>query len=149
MEPATQHTYLLKPGLWEMAGIYYDKNDHPFPQKGTILVTHEPGLWTVETKLTITTEITQETSSRYEITPPAPGATFMEWKSEAGGPEPIYGLYVMVGDAIMSPWQSKSGQFWGQETFIKTGEGDYQTRGFAFLGQERVSAWSMRLAPEA
>ena len=145
MQIEVAHTYLYRPGLWDLAGIYYDANNNAFPQKGTILVIHEPDLWIVEAQLTITTEQTQKAASRYEIQPPAEGASVTEWKSETGGPEPVYGLYVVVGDAIMSPWQSKSGVYWGQEVLTWVNENDYQARGFAFLENEKVSAWSTRL----
>ncbi len=145
MQVEVAHSYLYRPGLWDLAGIYYDVNNNAFPQKGTILVTHEPDLWIVEAQLTLTTEQTQKVASRYEIQPPAEGASFTEWKSETGGPEPVYGLYVIVGDTIMSPWQSRSGAYWGQEVLTRVDENDYQARGFAFLENEKVSAWSTRL----
>jgi hypothetical protein len=145
MQVEVQHSYLYTPGLWDVAGIYYDVNNNAFPQKGTILVTHEPDLWVIEAQLTITTEQTQQVASRYEIQPPAKGASFTEWKSETGGPEPVYGLFVLVGDTIMSPWQSRSGAYWGQEVLTMVNENDYQARGFAFLENEKVSAWSTRL----
>ncbi len=145
MQITAKHEYLYQPGLWDMAGVYYDRNNNPFPQKGTLLVSHEGDLWVVETTLTITTHETQHLASRYEVKAPAPEAAFTEWKSEAGGPEPLYGLYVFVGDTIMSPWQSKSGAYWGQEVLTRTAENEYQARGFAFLEKEMAQAWSTTL----
>lgn len=141
----TKHTYLIQPGLWELAGIYYDQNNNPFPQKGQLVVTHEPELWTVDAQLVITTEQTQTVSSRYEVQPLKDEATYTEWKSETGGPEPVYGLFVLVADTIMSPWQSKSGLYWGQEILMRKSAIEYQGRGFAFLDKKQVSAWSTRL----
>ena len=139
------HTYLVRPGLWDLAGIYYDKNNNAYPQKGQLVVTHEPDLWVVEGQITITTEQTQSVSSRYDIQPLAPEATYTEWKSEAGGPEPIFGLFVLVDDTIMSPWQSRSGTYWGQEILTRVSPTEYRGRGFAFLQEEKVSAWSTRI----
>ncbi len=145
MQVEAKHSYLHQPGLWDVAGIYYDRNNNAFPQKGTLLVSHEGDLWIVETTLTITTHETQKLASRYEIKAPGPDDSFIEWKSETGGPEPVYGLYVFVGDAIMSPWQSKSGAYWGQEVLTQVSENEYQARGFAFLEKEKVQAWSTRM----
>jgi len=140
-----KHSYLLQPGLWELTGVYRDLNDNPFPQKGQLVITHEPGLWTIEGQLTVITEQTQTIASRYDVQPLAEGASFTEWKSEVGGPEPVFGLYVVVEDTIMSPWQSRSGAYWGQEVLRQVSPTEYQGRGFAFLNNEKVSAWSTRL----
>ena len=140
-----QHTYLLQPGLWEITGVYFDVNNNGFPQKGQLVISHEPDLWTVEGRVTITTHETQSVNSRYDVEPLAPGASFTQWKSETGGPEPVFGLYVLVDDTIMSPWQSQSGAYWGQEVLTRVSEGEYRGRGFAFLQNEKVSAWATTL----
>ncbi|MDR1922143.1 MAG: hypothetical protein LBS31_10455 [Candidatus Adiutrix sp.] len=136
------HSYLLKPGLWDVSGVFYDSNHNPFPQQGQLVVIHEPDLWVVEGQLTINTGQTQTISSRYEVQPLGEKAVFTEWKSETGGPEPILGLYVMVGDSIMSPWQSRSGAYWGQEVLMRRSLLEYHGRGFAFLKNDLVSAWT-------
>jgi|GEM_PF-984484 len=145
MSTDPRHTYLLQPGLWELTGIYYDRNNNPFPQRGQLVVTHEPDLWTIDAQVVITTEQTQTVTSRYEVQPLAPEAGVTEWKSETGGPEPVFGLFVVVGDTLMSPWQSRSGTYWGQEILMRWNPSEYRGRGFAFLKDDKVSAWSTRL----
>ncbi len=140
-----EHTYLLRPGLWELTGAYRDVHNFSFPQKGQLVVTHEPDLWLIEGQLTVTTGETRTIASRYDVQPLAEGASFTEWKSEVGGPEPVFGLFVLVDDAIMSPWQSRSGTYWGQEVLRRVSPTEYQGRGFAFLNNEKVSAWATRL----
>ena len=140
-----EHSYLLKPGLWEMTGSYVDRNNNSWPQRGQLVITHEPDIWVIEAQLVINTGETQTVNSRYDVQPLAPGAAFTEWKSETGGPEPVLGLFVVVDDTLMSPWHSRSGAYWGQEILIRQSQTEYQGRGFAFLNQEKVSAWSTRL----
>lgn len=141
-----KHTYIMEPSLWEMSGIYHDVNNNKYPQKGQVVVSHQSDLWTLEGQLTITTHETQDINYRYEIQPPPDEtATFVEWKSETGGPEPVFGLFVIVEDTIMSPWQSQSGTYWGQEIFTYINPNEYQGRGFAFLQNEKVAAWSIFL----
>ncbi len=142
---AFKHSYLLRPGLWDITGLYYDINNNAYPQNGQIVVTHEPELWVIEARLSINTGQTQTVNSRYDVQPLAEGRTFTDWKSETGGPEPIYGLFVLVEDTLMSPWQSRSGTYWGQEILTRVGEDEYSGRGFAFLKEDRVSAWATRL----
>lgn len=145
MDYEQQHTYLIQPGLWELNGLYQDQNNNFYPQKGQLVITHEPDLWIIEGQLTVITEKTQSVASRYDVKPLATGQSFTEWKSEVGGPEPVYGLFVIVEDTIMSPWQSKSGTYWGQEVLRRLSPTEYQGRGFAFLNDQKVSAWSTRL----
>ncbi len=145
MSANLQHKYLLKTGLWEVSGLYYDRNDQAYAQKGQLVITHEPDLWVIEGQMTIVAQETQTVSSRYEIKPLPQGGTYTEWKSETGGPEPVFGLFVMVADTILSPWQSRSNTYWGQEVLMRLSEGEYHGRGFAFLQNEKVSAWSTRL----
>ncbi|MGL4209498.1 MAG: hypothetical protein ACRCTY_08945 [Candidatus Adiutrix sp.] len=140
-----EHSFLLNPGLWDVSGVFYDANNRPYPQSGQLVIVHEDDLWTVEGRLSIITENAQTVNSRYEVTPMPEHGSFTEWKSEAGGPEPIFGLYVLVGDTIMSPWQSRSGTYWGQEVLIRQSSHEYHGRGFAFLNNEKVSAWTTHL----
>lgn len=143
-----KHTYLLRPGLWTIAGVYYDQNGRTHLQKGQIAVTHEADLWTIDSQLTLTLDQTQTVNSRYDVQPLGPEATYTEWKSETGGPEPVFGLFVLVDDTVMSPWQSRSGTYWGQEILVMVNPVEYRGRGFAFLKNEKVSAWSTKLTFE-
>jgi hypothetical protein len=45
----------------------------------------------------------------------------------------------------MSPWQSRSGSYWGHETLTRLSDDAYLSRGFAFLKREKVSSWAVRL----
>jgi hypothetical protein len=139
------HTYLTRPGLWEIEGHYYDRSDNRHDAKGQLVVTHSPELWTLESKINISGDDKRDFVSLYEITPMPPAASFTEWKSQTGGPEPIYGLFVLVEDTVMMPWQSGSGSYWGQEIMGFKNPDEYLGRGFAFLKNEKVSAWAFRL----
>jgi hypothetical protein len=146
------HTYLLRPGLWSVEGILIDREGHRHLQSGQLVIVHSPELWTIESEMTISGIDPREFLSRYEITPMAQGALQTEWRSESGGPEPVYGLFVIVEDAVLSPWQSRSGNYWGHETLIRVSDDRYQSRGFAYLKRERVMSWAVKLvrqgAPE-
>ena len=142
---ARRHTYLLQPGLWTVEGLYLDQSEGRHLQSGQLVIVHGPDLWTIESELTISGQDTRDFLSRYEITPLAPGATYTEWKSETGGPEPVYGLFVIVEDCVLSPWQSSSNTYWGHETLTKINDNVYLSRGFAFLKREKVSSWAVKL----
>jgi hypothetical protein len=142
---AAGHTYLVKPGLWLMEGIFFDREEGRHRQSGQLVVVHSPDAWSIESELAISGEDTRDFLSRYDIEPLAPGAAYTEWKSETGGPEPIFGLFVIVEDAILSPFQSRSGHYWGHETLTRVSPDAYLSRGFAFIKREKVSSWAIKL----
>jgi hypothetical protein len=139
------HTYLVAPGLWEIEGHFYDQDENRHDAKGELLMSHKPELWTLESQIKISGQDQRDFISRYEIVPLPAKVAFTEWKSLVGGPEPIYGLFVLVEDTVMMPWQSSSGTYWGQEVMGYKSPDEYLGRGFAFIKGKKVSAWAFRL----
>jgi hypothetical protein len=128
-----------------MDGHFYDQEENRHVAKGELLVTHKPGLWVMESRIRISGQDNREFLSRYDIDPLPPKVAYTEWKSLVGGPEPIYGLFILVEDTVMMPWQSKSGAYWGQEIMGWRSPDEYLGRGFAFIQEQKVSAWAFRL----
>jgi hypothetical protein len=141
-----EHTYLFQPGLWQVEGVYFDGKGVRHRQTGQLVVVHGPGLWTIDSTVNISGEDTRDFQTLYEVTPPGEGLSYAEWKSASTGPEPIYGLFVVVDDVIMMPWQSRTGSYWGQEMLARVSDSEYLNRGFAFLKSTMVHSWSVRLS---
>jgi hypothetical protein len=137
------------PGLWSVDGIYYDREDVPHAQSGQLLVSHSPNLWTIDSQLKISGEDQRDFISRYELNPMAQGQSHTDWKSHTGGPEPIFGLFVVVEDCLMMPWQSQTGAYWGQEVLAFRKPDEYISRGFAFIKETKVSAWAVRMTRQS
>jgi hypothetical protein len=135
------HTYLFEPSLWSIEGIYRDGKNIPHNQEGQLLISHTPELWTIDSQLKISGEDKRDFVTRYEMNPFPQIEQYAEWKSFTGGPEPIFGLFVVIEDTIMMPWQSQSGQYWGQEVLTYKSSTLYHSRGFAFLKDKLVSSW--------
>ncbi|MDR1545157.1 MAG: hypothetical protein LBU12_00255 [Deltaproteobacteria bacterium] len=139
------HTYLFQPGLWSVEGSFYDRQEGRHRQSGQLAVIHEPDLWTIDSQINVSGQDVRDFLTRYEVTPFKPGAAHTEWKSLSGGPEPIFGLFVVVEDCLMMPWQSRSGLYWGQEVLARLGPDEYLSRGFAFIKDEKASSWAVKL----
>jgi hypothetical protein len=139
------HTYIFEPGLWAVDGIYRDGRNIPHTQEGQLLVSHTPELWTIDSQLKISGEDKRDFLTRYEFSPFSQSETHIEWKSFSGGPEPIFGLFVLIEETIMMPWQSQSGQYWGQEVLSLKSPVEYVSRGFAFLKDKLVSSWAAKM----
>jgi hypothetical protein len=130
-------------------GVYLDGEERPHRQTGDLVVSHSPSLWTIESRLHISGQDTRDFDSRYDITPFPEGKSYTEWKSITSGPEPIYGLFVLVEDTVMMPWESETGVYWGQEVLARVAEGEYLSRGFAFINRDKVSSWAVKLTKAA
>ncbi|MDR1037056.1 MAG: hypothetical protein LBT40_10940 [Deltaproteobacteria bacterium] len=139
------HTYLLMPGLWQADGIYYDQDEKPHLQTGEVLVEHAPDAWTIDIRLNVSGQDRRDFVSRYTVVPFPEGVSFTEWKSHTGGPEPVFGLFVIVQESILMPWHSQSGQFWGQEALSSVTPDLYLSRGFAFLRDRKAYSFATRL----
>ncbi|MDR2199055.1 MAG: hypothetical protein LBR53_06335 [Deltaproteobacteria bacterium] len=139
------HTYIFEPGLWSVEGIYRDGKNIPHAQEGQLLVSHTPELWTIDSQLKISGRDKRDFLTRYEFAPFSALDVYAEWKSFSGGPEPIYGLFVVIEESVMTPWQSQTGQYWGQEVLTFQSSVKYLSRGFAFLKDKLVSSWSAEL----
>jgi hypothetical protein len=142
---SVKHTYLVEPGLWAVEGIYLDQEERPHRQTGELVVIHGQGIWTMESRMKVSGEDTRDFDTRYDITPLPEGKSYTEWKSITSGPEAIMGLFVIVEDTVMMPWESESGVYWGQEVLARVGPADYLSRGFAFINRDKVSAWAVKL----
>ncbi|MDR2387655.1 MAG: hypothetical protein LBE80_08755, partial [Deltaproteobacteria bacterium] len=110
---SVKHTYLLEPGLWTVEGTYIDKEERRHRQTGQLVIVHSPSLWTIESRLNISGDDQRDFDTRYDINPMEEGQSYVEWKSITSGPEDIFGLFVIVEDTIMMPWESESGLYWG------------------------------------
>jgi hypothetical protein len=140
-----KHTYLVEPGLWTVEGLYYDREERPHRQTGQLVIVHSPTLWTIDSRLNISGQDTRDFETRYDVAPMSSEQSYTEWKSITSGPEAIFGLFVIVEDTLMMPWESESGIYWGQEVLAKVGQGQYISRGFAFIKRDKVSAWAIKL----
>ncbi|MDR1042184.1 MAG: hypothetical protein LBR80_18850 [Deltaproteobacteria bacterium] len=139
------HTYLFRPGLWQADGVYYDGQEKPHVQSGELLVEHAPHVWTIDSRMNVSGQDRRDFVSQYMVTPFKEGVSFTEWTSQTGGPEPVFGLFVVVQESILMPWHSQSGQFWGQEVLSSVNPDLYLSRGFAFIQDRKAYSWAVRL----
>lgn len=139
------HTFLFNEGLWEASGTYYDAQGNRLSNEGQTVITHGPDLWISEGSMKIIGENPMEFHNRYEIIPFAPGFDFTTWRSFNPDLETLHGHYVIVEDAIISPWQSETGEFWGTEFLVQVSETVYRGRGYAFRQGQKLSSWAVQL----
>jgi hypothetical protein len=132
-----EHTYLLKPGRWEITGSTIDVAGNPNVMIGYAVVTHGES-WDVQ-------EQVNENTSRYDVRPPAagmPATTFTGTHAILGN---VQGAYAFFEDMILSSYRSDAGDYAASEIFRRITEDHYEVRGALFLHGGHVSSWSLTM----
>ena len=87
----------------------------------------------------------RETRNVYEIAPFAQGNFATSWSSQSASFGTLHGRFLVLGDAILSAYESATGRYRGQDTILRRDARHYSARGAMFEGTKLVSAWLMEL----
>ena len=132
-----EHTYLLKPGRWEILGSTIDVAGNPNAMIGFAVVSHGDD-WAVEEQL-------NENASRYDVRPPGsgmPATTFTGAHAIMGN---VQGAYAFFEDMILSSYRSDNGEYAASEIFRRIDDDRYEVRGALLLHGGHVSSWSLTM----
>ena len=140
-----EHAFLLRPGLWRAEGEFFDGLGDLTGVEGTAEVRHYPDKWIYEGVLRTMTATPQETRTLYEIHPLVPGAFATQWSSSSPTLGTLRGRFLIVGDSILSTYESATGRYRGQDTLLQRDERRYSARGALFDGARLLSAWAVEL----
>jgi hypothetical protein len=140
------HTFLLKEGLWRSAGEFFDGAGTLTAVEGEAHIRHYPDKWIYEGVLRTLTPKPVEHRTVYEIQPMAPGNFATPWTSKSVSFGTLHGRFIVVGDAILSAYESATGRYRGQDTILRRDDRHYSARGTLLDGGRIVSAWSIELS---
>jgi len=139
------HTFLLKEGLWRSEGGFFDGTGKLTAVQGEAHIRHHPDKWIYEGVLRTATSPLVEHRTVYEIQPMAPGNFATPWTSKSVSFGTLHGRFILVGDAILSAYESATGRYRGQDTILQRDERHYSARGTLQDGGKILSAWSFEL----
>jgi len=139
------HTFLLKEGLWRSQGEFLDGTGKLTAVQGEAQIRHYPDKWVYEGVLRTLTSQPVEHRTVYEIQPMAPGNFATPWTSKSASFGSLHGRFIVVGDAILSAYESATGRYRGQDTLLQRDERRYSARGALFDGGKLLSAWRFEL----
>ena len=142
----SDHTFLFKEGLWRCEGDFLDATGKSTKVAGEAQIRHYPDKWVYEGALRMGTTPPVEHRTVYEIQPMAPGNFATPWTSKSAALGTLRGRFLVVGDAILSAYESATGRYRGQDTILRRDERHCSTRGALFDGGMLVSAWSIELS---
>lgn len=139
------HTFLLKEGLWRSEGEFVDGAGKRTAVSGEAHIRHCPDKWVYEGVMRAATVPPTEHRTVYEIQPIAPGNFATPWTSKSAAFGSLHGRFILVGDAILSAYESATGRYRGQDTILRRDARHYSVRGALFEGGKILSAWSLEL----
>jgi hypothetical protein len=142
---SVEHTFLFREGLWRAEGEYWDGTGSLTAVEGQAQVRHYPDKWVYEAVLRTMTAQPRETKTLYEIHPLAPGNLATTWTSKSAALGTLRGRFLVVGDAILSAYESATGRYRGQDTILARDERRYSARGALFDGGKLLTAWAVEL----
>jgi hypothetical protein len=145
MAETKEHTFLLKEGLWRCAGEFLDDAGKRTAVSGEAHVRHYPDKWVYEGALRTATNPPVEHRTVYEIQPLAPGSFATLWTSRSANFGTLHGRFIVLGDAILSAYESATGRYRGQDTILRRDDRRYSARGAMYDGGKIMSAWSFEL----
>ena len=139
------HSFLLKERLWRSEGEFLDGAGKRVAVAGEAHIRHYPDKWVYEGVLRAATVPPTEHRTVYEIQPMAPGNFATPWTSKSPAFGTLHGRFIVIGDAILSAYESATGRYRGQDTILRREEKHYCARGALFDGGKLLSAWSFEL----
>jgi hypothetical protein len=140
-----EHTFLLKEGLWRSEGEFVDAIGKATAVHGEAHIRHFPDKWIYEGVLRTQTSTPTEHRTVYEIQPMAPGNFATPWSSKSASFGTLQGRFIVVGDSILSSYESATGRYRGQDTILMRDARHYSARGALLDGGKILSAWSVEL----
>jgi hypothetical protein len=146
--PQLRHTWLFEPGIWSAAGRFWEKGESEREGRGTSIVRHTGALWEIEGSMEICGEPPVRFQNNYRIAAPRADARIVPWQSENPALGTLNGVFVVLGDTIMSSFRSGDGGFVGSEAMRHLAPDRYQAQGLLLGSGAVVSAWSMELLRE-
>ena len=142
----SEHTFLFKEGLWRSEGEFFDGTGKLTAVQGEAHIRHHPDRWIYEGVLRTAASPPVEHRTVYEIQPMAPGNFATPWTSKSVSFGTLHGRFIVVGDAILSAYESATGRYRGQDTLLQRDQKRYSARGALLDGGRILSAWTIELA---
>jgi hypothetical protein len=146
--PVIHHTWLFEPGTWSAAGRFWEKGEFEREGRGSSIVRHADPIWEIEGSMEILGEPPLRFQNIYRIAAPRGDARIIPWQSQNPAIGTLTGVFAVLGDTIMSSFQSSDGQFVGGEHMRQLAPDRYEARGLFLAAGAVVSSWSMELIRE-
>ncbi len=139
------HTFLFKEGLWLAKGYFIDHKNIITPMEGEAKIIHSGDIWINEGKMKLMDDKKIEIENHYEIVPFAPGKDYTTYTILNPSLGKMKGKFVVVGDSILSSYNSLCGHYSGMEYLQRINDTSYRNKGALFQDDQKLSSWVVEL----
>ena len=143
-----EHRYLLQPLVWTARGTYYNVEGHPFPLTGQSRLRRGNRLWQLEGEMVIAALQPLKFWNNYDISQAEDPST-LRWTSHNPALGTLAGTFTLVGNCILSIYNSPDGIYSGTETLWLQADGSYYNAGGSLCRGQRMSSWTAVLRSAA
>jgi len=140
-----KHTFLIEPGHWLARGEFMTGSAEARAVEGEARIEHHRRIWHNAAVMTVHTEPPLEFRDLCEIVPFPRGSIWTSWSSSNPVLGPLAGRFVLVGDTILSLFQSLDGACQGCGSMVFENPVTYRCRGTVLRGGLPLARWSVVL----
>ena len=143
-----QHTYPFQPGSWRATGTFFDSSGSPHALFGETEIRHREDRWIIHGRMELGSAESAGFVNLYDVVPFEPNGDHTTWTSSHPALGRLAGTFCVVGDSLLSQWQSSSERFRGSEVSRRVDAWTYHVRGAMFERDRRTASWELHLARE-
>ena len=143
-----EHPYLLQPLVWTAQGTYYYGEGHSFPLTRQSRLRRGNRLWQLEGEMVIAALQPLKFWNNYDISQAEDPST-LRWTSHNPALGTLAGTFTLVGNCILSIYNSPDGIYSGTETLWLQADGSYYNAGGSLCRGQRMSSWTAVLRAAA
>jgi len=143
-----EHSFLFEPARWQVTGVFVDPDGKSLTMAGHSVVLHCEGIWSLTGKIHLSGEPPAEIVNDSRIVPFPAGELQTTWTSNHHALGTLKGHFIIIGDTILSFFESDDHQYRGTEWLRRQDADHYENRGVLFERERLLSAWAADLARE-
>lgn len=139
-----KHTYFYTTLDWRARGTYYDEEGKAAPLYGEVSTIRNENEWTLSGFMEVRTQEPMHFTNEYNIRS-TKDKTTLSWTSYNPVLGNLAGTFEVIGDSILSIYQSENGMYSGTETLLWKDDFTYYNVGVAFCEGKKMSSWTATL----
>lgn len=138
-----KHTFLFNEGKWKAKGVFFDHENNPSEVEGEAVIEHTSDKWLFHNQFNFKDKQKNPIKNTYQIDPIQETRDFTFWRSDSHEFGTLHGRFMIIGDTILSSYQSESRIYPGTESLVKISDNKYIYKGFSFGEDSKQFSWEM------
>ena len=140
-----KHTFLFEPAVWSVGGTFWAGDRRQIDAQGRIEITHRDTCWLLAGSMKVLSSPPVEFVSAYSIDLPGRDATTLKWTAENAMLGKLQGVFSVVGDSILSIFNSSDGAYQGTEYLTLVSPQNYRACAMLLFSGRKLSSWQVEL----